>query len=96
LEEIKNESPAASLLQGLSEMQKTILAPIEACCIVFFATWFRTPCKMGCEPYSGEHNAKVVGRWIRKVEETMIQIKIPHDLRVYYATQLLSDGAMTW
>ncbi|KAI5571293.1 hypothetical protein BDE02_11G084300 [Populus trichocarpa] len=27
-------------------MQKTILAPIEACCIVFFATWFRTPCKL--------------------------------------------------
>jgi hypothetical protein len=26
----------------------------------------------------------------------MIQIKIPHDLRVDCATQLLSDGAMTW
>jgi hypothetical protein len=26
----------------------------------------------------------------------MIQIKIPHDLQVYCATQLLSDSAMTW
>ena len=26
----------------------------------------------------------------------MIQIKIPNDLRVDCATQLLSDGAMTW
>jgi hypothetical protein len=26
----------------------------------------------------------------------MIQIKIPHDLRVDCATQLLSYGAMTW
>ena len=52
--------------------------------------------KMGCEPHSGELNAEVAGRWIRKVEKTMIQIKIPHDLRVDCATQLLSDGAMTW
>jgi len=52
--------------------------------------------EMGCEPYLGEQDAEVAGRWIRKVEKTMIQIKIPHDLRVDCATQLLSDGAMTW
>jgi hypothetical protein len=52
--------------------------------------------EMGCEPYSGEQNAEVAGRWIRKVEKTMIQIKIPHDLRVDCATQLLSNRAMTW
>jgi hypothetical protein len=52
--------------------------------------------EMGCEPYSGEQNAEVAGRWIRKVEKTMIQIKIPQYLRVDCATQLLSDGAMTW
>jgi hypothetical protein len=52
--------------------------------------------EMGCEPYSGEQDAEVAGRWIRKVEKTMIQIKIPHDLRVDCATQLLLDGAMTW
>ena len=52
--------------------------------------------EMSCEPYSGEQNVEVAGRWIRKVEKTMIQIKIPHDLRVDCATQLLSDGAMTW
>jgi hypothetical protein len=34
--------------------------------------------EMSCEPYSGEQNAEVVGRWIRKVEKTMIQIKISH------------------
>ena len=51
---------------------------------------------MGCEPYSGEQDVEVAGRWIRKVEKTMIQIKIPQDMRVDCATQLLSDGAMTW
>jgi hypothetical protein len=41
--------------------------------------------EMGCEPYSGEQDAEVARRWIRKVEKTMIQIKIPHDLQVDYA-----------
>jgi N-glycosylase/DNA lyase len=52
--------------------------------------------EMGCEPYSSAQDVEVAGRWIRKVEKTMIQIKIPHDLRVDCATQLLSDSAMTW
>jgi len=52
--------------------------------------------EMGCEPYSGEQDAEVAGRWIRKVEKTMLQIKIPNKLRVDCATQLLSSGAMTW
>ena len=28
--------------------------------------------EMGCEPYSGEQNAEVAGRRIRKVEKTMV------------------------
>jgi len=51
---------------------------------------------MGCEPYIGEQDAKIAGRWIRKVEKTVIQISIPEGLRVNCATQLLSDRAMTW
>jgi hypothetical protein len=48
--------------------------------------------EMGCEPYSGEQDAEVAGRWIRKVEKTMIQIKIPYDPQVDCATQLLSGN----
>jgi hypothetical protein len=51
---------------------------------------------MGYEPYLGEQDVEVAGRWIRNVEKTMIQIKIPNDLQVDCATQLLSDGVMTW
>jgi hypothetical protein len=28
--------------------------------------------EMDCEPYLGEQDAEVAGRWIRKVEKTMI------------------------
>jgi hypothetical protein len=52
--------------------------------------------ELGCKPYIKEQDAKIVGRWIRKVEKTMIQINIPEGLQVYCATQLLSDQAMTW
>ncbi|KAL9400951.1 hypothetical protein Peur_004800 [Populus x canadensis] len=52
--------------------------------------------EMGCEPYMGEQDAEIAGRWIRKVEKTMIQISIPEGLRVNCASQLLSDRAMTW
>jgi len=51
--------------------------------------------EMGCEPYMGEQDAEIAGRWIRKVEKTMIQISIPEGLKVNCATQLLSDRAMT-
>jgi hypothetical protein len=27
--------------------------------------------EMGCEPYMGEHDAEIAGRWSRKVEKTM-------------------------
>jgi hypothetical protein len=52
--------------------------------------------EMGCEPYMGEQDAEIDGRWIRKVEKTVIQISIPEGLRVNCATLLLSDRAMTW
>jgi len=51
---------------------------------------------MGCESYMGEHDTEVAERWIRKVEKIIIQINTPKGLRVYCATQLLSDRAMTW
>ena len=49
---------------------------------------------MGCEPYIEEQDAEIAGRWIRKVEKTMIQISIPEGLRVNCATQLLSDSSL--
>jgi hypothetical protein len=52
--------------------------------------------EMGCEPYMGEQDAEIARRWIRKVENTMIQINIPKGLKVNCASQLLSDRTMTW
>jgi hypothetical protein len=51
---------------------------------------------MGYKPYMGEQYVEIAGKWIMKVEKTMIQIKIPKDLKVNCATQLLFDRAMTW
>ena len=82
--------PPAPIIPTISEAATTTNDVVQLVRLV------KSMREMGCEPYSGEHNAEVAGRWIRKVEKTMVQIKIPHDLRVDYATQLLSEGAMTW
>jgi hypothetical protein len=82
--------PPAPIIPTVSEAATTTNDVVHLVCLV------KSMREMGCEPYSGEQNAEVEGRWIRKVEKTMIQIKIPYDLRVDCATQLLSDGAMTW
>jgi hypothetical protein len=42
--------------------------------------------EMGCQPYIGEQDAERAGRWIKKVEKTMIHINIPKDLQVNYTT----------
>jgi hypothetical protein len=82
--------PLTPIIQNISEADTTTND------VVHLVRLVKSMREMGCEPYSGEQDAEVAGRWIRKVEKTMIQINIPHDLRVDFATQLLLDGAMTW
>jgi hypothetical protein len=82
-------SPLAPIIQTISEAATTTNDVVHLVHLV------KSMREMGCEPYSGEQDAEVAKRWIRKVEKTMIQIKISHDLRVDCATQLLSDDAMT-
>jgi hypothetical protein len=77
--------PPAHIIQTVSEAARATDNMVH---LVRLAKSMR---EMGCE-----QDAKVAGRWIRKVEETVIQIKIPNDLRVDFGTQLLSDSAMTW
>jgi len=52
--------------------------------------------EMGYESYIGKKDAEIAGRWIKKVEKTMIQINILENLQVNCVTQLLSDWVMTW
>jgi hypothetical protein len=82
--------PPEPIIPTISEAATTTNDVVHLVCLV------KSMREMGCEPYSGEQDAEVVGRWIRKVEKTMIQIKIPHDPQVDCATQLLSGNAMTW
>jgi len=49
--------------------------------------------EMGCEPCMRDQDAKVVSRWIKKMKKTLIQIKVPNELRADYTTQLRTDRA---
>jgi len=48
---------------------------------------------MGYEPCMRDQDAKVAGRWIKNIKKTLIQIKVPNELRVDYTTQLRTDRA---
>jgi len=48
---------------------------------------------MGCGPCMRDQDAKVVSRWIKKIKKTLIQIKVPNELRADYTTQLRTDRA---
>jgi hypothetical protein len=47
--------------------------------------------EMGCEPYSGEQNAEVVGIWIRKVEKTIIQTKYHRKMKEHEFLALIQE-----
>jgi hypothetical protein len=49
--------------------------------------------EMGCGPCMRDQDAKVVSRWIKKIKKTLIQIKVPNELRADYTTQLRTDRA---
>jgi hypothetical protein len=52
--------------------------------------------ELGCEPFLGKQDTKIAGRWMRKIENTMTQMKEPEDWRVNCATRLLLDRAQSW
>lgn len=51
---------------------------------------------MECEPFMGDHDVEVASRWFRKIEKTLIQIKVPDELKVDSTSQLLIDRAQSW
>jgi len=93
------EGMVGSATQTTPTIQMPQTAPMTSTTmdnVVLLVRLVKSMREMGCEPYMGEQDVEVAGRWIRKVEKTMIQISIPEGLRVNCATQLLSDRAMTW
>ena len=52
--------------------------------------------ELGCESFLGVQDAEVAGRWLRKVENTLVQLRVPEDRRVDCVTQLLTEQAQTW
>jgi len=47
--------------------------------------------ELGCEPFLGEPDAEIAGRWLRTIEDTLDQMRVTEDLRVNYVAHLLSD-----
>jgi len=52
--------------------------------------------ELGCEPFLGKPDAEIMGRWLRTIKDTLDQMHVTEDLRVNYATHLLSNKAWSW
>jgi len=63
--------------------------------LVNLVRWVKSLRELGCEAFMGEEDAKIAGRWLRKIKRSMDRIAVPAELRVDCATQLLSDRAQT-
>jgi len=64
--------------------------------VVNLVRWVKSLRELDCEAFMGEEDAKIVGRWLRKIERSMDHIAVPAELRVDCPTQLLSNRAQTW
>lgn len=48
--------------------------------------------EMRCDPFLGDQEAKIVGKWIRKIEKTLIQIKVLDELMMVVPLGFCSIG----
>jgi hypothetical protein len=49
--------------------------------------------ELGCEPFLGEPDAEIAGRWLRTIEDTLDQMQVTEGLQVNCVAHLLSDRA---
>jgi len=52
--------------------------------------------ELGCEPFLGEPDPEIAGRWLHTIEDTLDQIQVTEGLRVNCAAHLLFDRARSW
>jgi hypothetical protein len=52
--------------------------------------------ELGCEPFLGEPDTEIVGRWLCIIEDTLDQMQVTEGLRVNCAAHLLSDRTRSW
>jgi len=52
--------------------------------------------ELGCEPFLGEPDAEIAGRWLHIIKDTLDQMHVIEGLRVNCAAHLLSNRARSW
>ena len=77
-------------------VQTALVATIKADGVVTLVRIVKSMRELGYEPFLGEPDAEIAGRWLRTIEDTMDQIKVTKGMRVNYAAHLLFDRARSW
>jgi hypothetical protein len=69
-------------------------APVDS--VVTLVRTVNSVRELGCEPFLGEPDAEIAGRWLRTIEDTVDHMQVAEGLRVNCAAHLLSDRARSW
>ena len=51
---------------------------------------------MGCETFSTTVDAVIAKNWLKRVSNTLIDIKLYDELKLRIATRLINKSAITW
>jgi len=88
-------APAALITPVVSVPLTTLAVPtaIDSDNVIALVRNIKSMRELRCEPFLGEQDAEIAGRWMRKVENNMTQMRVPEDCWMNYATQLLIDRA---
>ena len=73
----------------------TLIVPtaIDSDSVIALVRTVKSMRELRCEPFLGEHDVEIASRWMRRVENTMTQMKVSKDWRGNCAIQLLMDIA---
>jgi hypothetical protein len=74
-------APTATVAPTVSVPLTTPAVPtvIDSDSVIALIRTVKSMRKLGCEPFLGEQDAKIAGRWMRRVENTITHMKVPED-----------------
>jgi hypothetical protein len=55
------------------------VTPVSLDNIVVLVRTVKNMRELGCEAFLGEQDVEIIGRWLRKVENVMTQMRVPED-----------------
>ena len=64
--------------------------------VVKLSKWIKKARQLGCETFSGTINVVVMKNWLKRVSNTLTDMKLDDELKLRVATRLIDKSIATW